>query len=104
MSEPSVTPPNPDRFRRDMACTESEWLRWLAAALAGHRWRRDGDRAIVTVGAGTLCLAWTVAPPRVIALMRLPRLLVDFAFDGVAPAEREAFLRRFDLHLQRGGG
>jgi hypothetical protein len=49
-------------------------------------------------------LDWRVAPPRVIALMRLPRLVVCFAFSAVPEAERHAFMKRFDLYTQRGGG
>jgi hypothetical protein len=45
-----------------------------------------------------------VLEPRVIALVRLPPMQVRFAFDGVGADERAEFLRRFDLHLQRGGG
>ncbi len=62
------------------------------------------DRLVVCVGAGTLTIGWTVLQPRVIALVRLPRMHVRFAFDRVAADERAAFMRRFDLHLQRGGG
>jgi len=40
----------------------------------------------------------------VIALMRLPRLALRFAFSGVSEAERHAFMKRFDLYTQRGGG
>ena len=53
---------------------------------------------------GRLQLSWQVLPDRVIALIRLPRLRVQFHFDGVAAQARVAFMRRFDLVLQRGGG
>jgi hypothetical protein len=29
---------------------------------------------------------------------------VNFSFSGVTDDKRTAFLKRFDLHLQRGGG
>jgi hypothetical protein len=43
-------------------------------------------------------------PPRVIALLRMPVLRVNFDFQGVNAGERHAFMRPFDLCMQRGGG
>jgi hypothetical protein len=42
--------------------------------------------------------------PRAIALVRLPRLHVSFRFEDVEAQARRAFMERFDLYLQRGGG
>lgn len=87
-----------------MACTEAEWLAWLPAAVGMHRYQQGLGEIQVQIGSGTLQLQWQVQPPRVIALVRLPRLAVRFAFHGVAEAERLVFMRRFDLYTQRGGG
>ena len=43
-------------------------------------------------------------PPHRIALVSLPHLRVTYRFDGVGEAERVAFMRYFDLFMQRGGG
>ncbi|MEQ1658577.1 MAG: hypothetical protein ABL896_07340 [Hylemonella sp.] len=94
----------PETFERDMACTEAEWLAWLPRAVGAHPYQVTGSQAQVSLGAGRLQLAWRVEPPRVIALMRLPRLAVRFVFIGVPEAERHAFMKRFDLYTQRGGG
>ncbi len=94
----------PERFERDMACTEAEWLQWLPAAVGAHAWERQGASALVQLRGGTLRLQWHKQPPRVIALLRLPRLAVRFAFEGVDAAQRQAFMQRFDLYTQRGGG
>ncbi len=94
----------PETFERDMACTEAEWLLWLPRAVGEHPREVDGASARVQLGAGQLQLRWQVLPPRVIALMRLPRLALHFAFTGVNEAERYAFMKRFDLYTQRGGG
>jgi len=94
----------PERFERDMACTEVEWLSWLPRAVGEHAHEVRGASARVTLGAGELQLDWRVEPPRVIALMRLPRLALRFAFSGVGEAQRYAFMKRFDLYTQRGGG
>ena len=93
-----------ERFEREMGCTQAEWLMWLPAAIGAHPWQRDGDSATIAIAPGTLRLDWRVGEPRVIALIRLPRLHVKFSFEGLAAEQRFAFMRRFDLYMQRGGG
>ena len=94
----------PERFERDMGCTEADWLRWLPQALGEHFFKIQGHSAGVRIGDGALGLKWQVAEPRVIALVRMPRLLVQFRFAGVEESVRQTFMRRFDLFMQRGGG
>jgi hypothetical protein len=93
-----------ERFERDMGCTEAEWLHWLPAALGDCTWQRSGASVAVAIPPGQLALRWEPLPPRVIALMRMPRLQVSFAFSGLDAAQRYAFMKRFDLYMQRGGG
>jgi hypothetical protein len=94
----------PEQFERDMACTEAEWLGWLPRAVDEHACERQGATARVTIGQGRLVLTWEIAPPRAIALMRLPRLKMRFVFSGLDESARYAFMKRFDLYTQRGGG
>jgi hypothetical protein len=94
----------PEQFERDMACTEAEWLAWLPAAVGEHPYELHAGAARVQLDSGELRLRWQVQAPRVIALIRLPRLAVRFAFQSVPEAQRLAFMRRFDLYTQRGGG
>ena len=94
----------PERFERDMACTEADWLRLLPSALAPHHWQREGAAVRVRLGCGQLAIAWAPLPPRRIALLTLPMLRAQFAFEGVPAEARSAFMRRFDLHTHRGGG
>ena len=94
----------PERFEREMGCTETDWLRWLPDAIGPHPWKLQEHSAGVCIGDGALGLKWQTAEPRVIALMRLPRLLVSFRFAGLDEARRYAFMKRFDLYMQRGGG
>jgi hypothetical protein len=91
-------------FERDMACTQAEWQRWLPGATGGLPLHQDTDQATVTLAPGHLQLTWQELPPRQIALIRLPRLGVRFEFVGVGDAERQRFMRYFDLYTQRGGG
>ena len=93
-----------EQFDRDMGCTEAEWLGWLPAAMGDCPWQQSGNTAVATIGAGRLHLRWQVMPPRVIALMRMPVLRVNFVLQGLDADERYVFMKRFDLYMQRGGG
>lgn len=94
----------PEAFERDMGCTEGEWRRSLPLAIGAHEWQLRANTAAVRLGAGRLQLQWHAQAPRVIALVRLPRLHVSFRFENVDEDARLTFMRRFDLYMQRGGG
>lgn len=70
----------------------------------GHALTLAAGAATVALPPGRLLLAWQVLSPRRIALITLPRLQVRYTFDGVDAATRQRFMKRFDLHIQRGGG
>ena len=94
----------PAQFARELGCTERDWLRWLPSAIGAHPYQlRPGQASVVCDGA-TLELCWRVGEPLRIALIRMPRLHVRFLFEGFGEAQRHAFMQRFDLHMQRGGG
>jgi hypothetical protein len=93
-----------ESFERDMGCTQAEWLTWLPAAIGPHACEIAAQTARVQIGAGRLSLAWQQGAPRRIALASIPRLLVSFRFSGLDEAQRYAFMQRFDLYMQRGGG
>jgi hypothetical protein len=96
----------PADFVRDMGCSIAEWLAALPRAIgASHAWQMDGPAAaVVALPPGRLLLRWAPLPERRIALLVMPRLQVHFAFEGVDEAQRLAFMKPFDLTLQRGGG
>lgn len=87
-----------------MGTTEAEWLMRLPEAIGPHPWTRQGRHVRVQFAQGALSIDWQTLPPRVIALLRMPRLAVVFAFEGVGAAQRLHFMRHFDLCMQRGGG
>ena len=91
-------------FEREMGCTEAELRSWLpgATGFAPIAWREGG--VDVRLGSGPLAIDWQVLEPRRIALVVLPRLRVRFDLRGVDAAERQRFMRHFDLYTQRGGG
>lgn len=91
-------------FHREQGITEADWLQLLPRAASGHALTLVDGQAQIAIGRGRLHLGWTVMPPRQIALIRLPRLAVRYRFEGVDSAERQAFMKRFDLTIQRGGG
>ena len=102
---PPSTPLVSEAFTREYGCTQDEWLRWMPEAVHGHAWAQPRAGSLqVSIGQGVLALDWQVLAPRVIALIRLPRMTVSFRFSAVSDDERAAFMKRFDLHLQRGGG
>ncbi|MBT9490170.1 MAG: hypothetical protein IV093_21915 [Rubrivivax sp.] len=95
----------PAGFDREYGCTEAEWLGWLPAAIGEPSWHSPAPGcAEVELASGRLALSWTPLPLRRIALVALPRLAVAFRFGSVDEAERQAFMKRFDLYMQRGGG
>ena len=94
----------PERFERDVGCSETEWLAWMPRAIGAHPWQRLGSSIEVHIPPGRLTIHWRPLPERRIALLRLQRLLVVFAFEGLDVDQRRAFMKPFDLSIQRGGG
>jgi hypothetical protein len=94
-----------ETFEREHGCTEEEWLHNLRGAAGTHALTLlPPGRACVQVGAGQLHLQWHVLAPRRIALVRIPRLAVNYRFDDVEHRQRAEFMRYFDLYMHRGGG
>jgi hypothetical protein len=94
----------PARFEREMGCTEAELLGWFPGAARECEVAIAPGSAQVSIGEGVLRLHWRTLPPRRIALLQMPRLALEFVFDGVADDVRQQFMRYFDLYTQRGGG
>ncbi len=96
----------PERFERDMGTSEPEWRAALPRAIGDRgNWRFDGSHgAVVEIAQGRLHLSWKPLPERRIALLVMQRLQVCFEFVGLDADQRKAFMKPFDLTLQRGGG
>lgn len=92
------------QFDREMGCTEAQWRASAPRALANHPHQFIGQTLRVQIADGELRVNWQVGEPRVMALARIPRLLVHFAFSGLDEAQRLVFMKHFDLYMQRGGG
>jgi hypothetical protein len=87
-----------EKFDREMACTEADWLRLLPAAMGDNHWKLQDKSA------GVLGLKWQIGEPRQIGLVSMPRFLVSFRFAGLNDEQRYTFMKRFDLYMHRGGG
>jgi hypothetical protein len=97
----------PAEFEREHGCTEVEWLRSLPGAVGAHHLTlpTPGRAEVALQGGGQLTVEWSVLPERQIALIRLPRMQVRYAFSPeVAGDARASFMMLFDLHMRRGGG
>jgi hypothetical protein len=94
----------PFEFEREMGCTEAELRAWLPEACGGRsiEWRDGG--ADIALNEGRVSIDWMPLPPRRIALISLPRTRIRFAAHDLTAPEWIGFMRRFDLHTQRGGG
>lgn len=94
----------PWRRETEMSIDCADLLRLLPAALGGIPFhRRAGDIEAVD-GSRRIRIRLSGAGTRSMGALQLPTLLVTLELTGFAAPERLAFLRRFDLVFQRGGG
>jgi FtsP/CotA-like multicopper oxidase with cupredoxin domain len=94
----------PESFERDVGYSDTEWRIAIVRAAGPHPIHIQGNSAKVQLGEGSLSLQWSPLPNRTIALLSMPRLAVRFTFKDVGPEARYAFMRVFDLMVQKGGG
>ena len=89
---------------REMGCTREEFVRWLPGATRHAPMQMHADRAVVHAGEATVEISFTQAPPRRIALVSIPVLMVSFRFSGARMSAYREFMAYFDLYTKRGGG
>ena len=86
-----------------MSASREEFVRSLAVLLGMTASPELPAR--VAVGGGKAIIGYEALPPATLGgLLALPRARVTLSFEGVSRADAAAFLRRFDLAFQRGGG
>lgn len=88
---------------RDMATTEQAFRSGLAFAFPQGVTEHNSAFNIVHAGAA-MEIRIAPLPPRVIALLRLPRLEVRIRFTSGTMEQQQAMLTRMDRAMQRGGG
>ena len=92
------------RVERLMTLSEAEFIRSIAALLPPGSAVENGC-AVATLGTGRVTITYEpLTSLRLGQSLVLPRARVVLAFGQTTAAEREAFLARFDLAFQRGGG
>ncbi len=90
--------------QRCMGLGHAEFLRGLPPALGGLRWRWEDDMILVEDPPRLLLIRLGPERQQRLGALVLPQTPVTLSFQGYPEAERAAFLRRFDLAFQRGGG
>ena len=95
---------DPLSLQREMGCTLEEFLRWLPGATRHAPMQIDAGKAVVHAGEAIVEISFTEAPPRKIARIAMPVLLVSFRFSGAGTGAYREFMAYFDLYTRRGGG
>tara|TARA_R110000787_G_scaffold285461_3_gene401168 strand:- start:50347 stop:50646 length:300 start_codon:yes stop_codon:yes gene_type:complete len=92
-------------IEKDMGITHAEFLRLLPRALGGAEFQVIGTTIIFKdQNERTLTIQLGPESERRIALMRIPRTMVNLKFQGYDAPALEVFLTHFDHSYQRGGG
>lgn len=89
---------------RVMSITHKEFFRLLPRAVNGAPVARRGNQADIATGAGRVKITLAPESVRKLGLMEFPVTPVTIEFNGFSPSDQAAFLARFDLAYQRGGG
>ncbi len=91
-----------------MSISRSEFvnsIRSFAGEDAASTAQSDGRVTLAVGPGGKATVAYEAMPGAVLGgLLELPRARVTINFDAGERADREEFLRRFDISFQRGGG
>ena len=99
------TSPSPEtRLIREMSITHKEFFRLLPKAVNNAALARQGNKVDITTGAGLVKITLSPETVRKLAIMEFPVTEVSIEFSGFSTTERAAFLARFDLAYQKGGG
>jgi hypothetical protein len=95
-------PSSDESVEKVMTLSRAEFARGVAALAPEGR---GANPARVPLGSGWVSIRYEALPGVCLGmLLELPRARVIIEFDKVSAVEREAFLRRFDIAFQRGGG
>ena len=89
---------------REMSITHKEFLRLLPLAVQGASVNRRDNLLTVKTASGRLTITLAPQTTRQLGLLEFPVTTVTMEFHDFNPSDQAAFLKRFDLAYQRGGG
>ena len=89
---------------REMSITHKEFLRLLPLAVQGASVNRRDNMLTVKTASGRLTITLAPQTTRKLGLLEFPVTTVTMEFHDFNPSDQAAFLKRFDLAYQRGGG
>jgi hypothetical protein len=96
---------NTNHFSLDMGITHADFFRLLPAAITRYHTRIHAN--VIEIFSGQRRVNITLGMEkirRLSALVSFPSTEAEFSFEQFTDAQREAFLRHFHLHFQRGLG
>ena len=102
-SVPLYTAPD-TRLTREMSITHKDFFRLLPRAVNGVPVTRRDNQAHIATEAGRVKITLAPESIRKLGLMEFPVTGITIEFNGFSAAEQAAFLSRFDLAYQKGGG
>ena len=89
---------------REMSITHKEFFRLLPRAVNNAAVSRQENQVNITTGTGLVKITLAPETIRKLAIMEFPVTEITIEFSGYNAPERAAFLARFDLAYQKGGG
>ena len=98
------TPAPGTRLTREMSITHKDFFRLLPQAVNAAPVTRRGNQADIATEAGRVKITLGPESVRKLGMMEFPVTPVTIEFNGFSQTEQAAFLARFDLAYQRGGG
>jgi hypothetical protein len=91
-----------ERIEKVMTLSPAEFANSVAVLVPAGA---GANHVTVPLGTGSVSILYQALPGvRLGGLLELPQARVVLTFDNVSAAEREQFVRRFEVIFQRGGG
>ncbi len=89
---------------REMSITHKEFFRLLPKAVESAPVSHRDDAVVITTRTGRVRVTLAPETTRKLAMLEFPVTEITLEFTGFTAAARQAFLARFNLAFQKGGG
>lgn len=93
-----------EHFAREVQITRDEFLRQLPDAISHREYTLDGELVRVAEKNGAVWIRMSDLGEKHLGQLDLPMMRLDFAFEGMSPAEIDEFMDAYDLQTLRGSG